>query len=137
MFSKPSKIRTLSALAALQLNGYCTGSKIVTYVWTQVSGPYAAAISDAGNPSTMVKGLVEGRYVFQLVVTDDKGLSGVDTTSIVVNPSPIKTLTLQPAHNPTECTVGIVGGVNQSGLSDKNFPALAWTSNSQLLLQGD
>jgi len=82
----------------------------------------------------MVKGLVEGRYLVQLVVTDDKGLSGVDTTSIVVNPSPIKTLTLQPAHNPTECTVGQIGSANQSGLSNTNFPALAWASNSQLFI---
>lgn len=81
-------------------NGTDTDGSVVAYLWSQVSGPSSAAITNPGSPSTQINGFREGKYVFQLMVTDNEGATGVDTTSIVVNPNPIKTLILQPG--PTE-----------------------------------
>lgn|GEM_PF-359430 len=60
--------------------------KILTYLWEQISGPSASVIVDPGAPSTVVQGLVQGTYVFQLSVWDDLGGIGTDTTVVTVNP---------------------------------------------------
>lgn len=63
---------------------------ITTYTWTQVSGPTAINPNDVVNPT--ITGLLEGTYMFQLVVTDNFGaLSTLDTVSITVNPIPAPT----------------------------------------------
>jgi len=61
--------------------------KIVTYLWEQVSGPSASVIVDPGAPSTVVDGLVQGTYIFQLSVWDNLGGIGTDTTVVTVSPS--------------------------------------------------
>ena len=92
---------------------YLTGSakdstgKVVSYLWSQVSGPAASTIDDPGSASTFVQGLVPGTYVFQLMATDDKGLTGVDTATVTVKPSPLETLTLQPNANPFEYSLSV------------------------------
>lgn len=73
---------------------------------------------------------MQGTYLFQLMVTDDKGATGVDTVSVLVNPPAIKTLTLQPANNPNEYNLALNNGVNQSGMAGADLPVLAWTINS-------
>jgi hypothetical protein len=103
---------------------------VVAYLWSQVSGPAASNIFDPGSPSTVVKGFVKGTYIFQLMVTDNKGFTGVDTATVVVNPSPLKTLTLQPSNNPTEYTVAIYNGADATGPTIASIEADAWTKNS-------
>ena len=88
---------------------------VEAYLWSQVSGPAASTIVNPGSASTAINGLQQGTYVFQLMVTDDMGATGVDTTSIVVNPSPIKTLTLQPVNNPGEYHIVNRNGADASG----------------------
>lgn len=51
---------------------------IVTYEWTQLDGP-AAHIKDVTSAHTLVTGLREGIYHFQLKVTDNNASSGIDT----------------------------------------------------------
>ncbi|HMH33753.1 MAG TPA: hypothetical protein VK543_12025 [Puia sp.] len=46
-------------------------------------------------------GLVSGSYVYQLMVTDNQGATGIDTMTIKVNPAIIDTVTFQPSNNPT------------------------------------
>src|SRR6516164_3374528 len=60
--------------------------KVVGYLWSEISGPNTATIVYPGAASTGIKGLVEGTYVFQFMVTDDMGATGLDTMSIKVNP---------------------------------------------------
>ncbi len=57
---------------------------ITAYLWSQVSGPNHATIMNPGSTSTDVKYFKPGTYLFQLMVTDDDGATGVDTVSIVV-----------------------------------------------------
>jgi hypothetical protein len=107
---------------------------IVAYLWSQVSGPSSAIIANPGSPSTQINGFKEGKYVFQLMVTDNEGATGVDTASIVVNPNPIKTLTLQPG--PTEgqdarpaARQGCSGGDVSATINfpDVDLAVTAWT----------
>jgi ribosomal protein L14 len=60
---------------------------IVSYQWTQTSGPSTATIGTAGQASTAVSGLVQGVYVFQLTVTDNSGVTATDVVKVTVNPA--------------------------------------------------
>ena len=60
---------------------------IATYLWTQVSGPAAATITNINAAATSVTGLVQGVYLFELRVTDNSGAFGRDTVRITVNPT--------------------------------------------------
>jgi hypothetical protein len=102
-----------------------SSSKIVGYLWSQVSGPNVPEIATESSTTTKIKGLVEGKYVFQFLAIDSAGLTGVDTLSVTVKPVAIQTLTLQPKNNPTEFQI-----ISIFGLQDQNppeFNAAAWT----------
>ena len=45
---------------------------IISYAWTQLSGPNAAVMSYANTENLVVGGLIQGTYEFQLTVTDDE-----------------------------------------------------------------
>jgi hypothetical protein len=126
----PSQTITLP-VESVTLTGTGTDAngKIATYLWEQVSGPSASVIVNPGAPSTVLQGLIQGTYVFQLSVFDNLGGIGTDTTVVTVNPSPVKTLTLQPNNNPTDFAVTVMGGVDQSALPDLRTEALSWTKN--------
>jgi len=61
------------------------GGTIVSYKWTQVSGPNTANISNDAQASTFVDGLVQGVYTFQLTVTDNSGVQASDVVKVTVN----------------------------------------------------
>ena len=75
-----------------------SGSKVVAYLWSEVSGPNVPVIADEGSISTKIHGLTAGTYIFQLMATDTFGLTGVDTMQIVVNPPTTITLVADSAH---------------------------------------
>ena len=100
---------------------------IVAYLWSQKSGPAATVIVNPGSPSTVVNGLTQGNYIFQLMVTDDDGATGVDTVSVTVAPAPEQTLTFQPTNNPTDIQVAIIG-TSGSGGPTPDIPLAAWTN---------
>jgi hypothetical protein len=68
------------------LSGSATdsGSKIVSWLWSEVSGPNVPIISSEGSPSTKVHGLTIGQYTFQLMAIDTFGLTGVNTVQVTV-----------------------------------------------------
>jgi gliding motility-associated-like protein len=57
---------------------------IASYAWTKVSGP-AATLSGNTTATLSLTALVAGTYVFQLTATDDKGATGSDNVTVVVN----------------------------------------------------
>ena len=130
----PSKTITLDPknkdTVTLSGSGTDTDGKIVGYLWSQVSGPAATTIVNPGSPSTSVEGLIQGTYVFQLMVTDNEGATGVDTTTVIVSPAPTQTLTLQPSDNPNEFLYLNHNGVDGSGFGPAriDIPIEAWTS---------
>ena len=112
-------------------------SRIVGYLWSEVSGPNVPSIASASSMSTLVSGLIPGTYVFQFEATDLYGLTGVDTMMVYVKP-PVNTSvtidTLAPIHNPYEFTyIGNSNlGINGSeGQYPKELGAEFWTINSQ------
>ena len=107
--------------------GTDSDGEIVAYLWSQVSGPAVTTIVNPGSPSTLIEGFVKGDYVFQLMVTDEDGATGVDTTRVIVNPALINTLTLQPSNNPLEFEMANFNGANQTYSGAADIPVSAWT----------
>lgn len=68
------------------LNGSATDADgtIATYAWSKVSGP-AATLAGQTTSTLSLTALVAGTYVFQLTATDDKGATGSDNVTVVVN----------------------------------------------------
>lgn len=124
----PSQNITLPAVLNLTGSGTDADGQIVGYIWSQVSGPNTPIIANQGAAHTAVNGIIAGDYIFQLMVTDNGGATGVDTVSIHVNPAPEVTITLQPANNPTDMTLSVLNGANTGGTSYYDLPILAWTN---------
>jgi hypothetical protein len=126
----PSKAITLPVSSeTLSGTGTDKDGKVVAYLWSQVSGPSASVIVNPGAASTEVQDLVEGSYLFQLMVTDNKGATGVDTTRIIVNPAVTQTLSLQPSNNPFEVEIFTYNGQDVGQVGAADIPIEAWTIN--------
>jgi len=63
---------------------------IKEYLWSGISGPVLFSIVDSSSPKTIVKKLTKGVYRFELKITDDKGLSAMDTVMITVDSSTVQ-----------------------------------------------
>jgi hypothetical protein len=130
----PSKTFTLPTdTVTLSGSGADADGQVVAYLWSQVSGPSSTIIVNPGSPASLIKGFTQqGTYVFQLMVTDNQGATGVDTATVIVNPAPasIKTLTLQPNNNTTEYTVANINGTDATGPTVASIEADAWTTSS-------
>lgn len=79
---------------------------IVSYLWTQTSGPSTATIVSPNTVDTEVSNLLEGTYVFELRVTDDGGLFDTDEVTVTVHAAPInlallKTVSVSSTENGT------------------------------------
>lgn len=102
-----------------------SSSKIVGYLWSQVSGPNVPEIATESSTTTKINGLIEGKYMFQFLAIDSAGLTGVDTLSVIVKPVLLKTVTLQPANNPAE--VDFISAFSVTDKTAPEFNASAWT----------
>ena len=109
-------------------SGTTTNGTITAYLWSLVSGPNVPVITSPGSATTTVTGLIAGTYIFQLMVIDNAGLTGVDTTKIICSQAPIQTLTLQPANNTNEVHFAVLGGVSQTDPTAPELVAASWTS---------
>ena len=127
----PSKVVTPpDDSETLSGTGTDSDGEVVAYLWSQVSGPGSALILNPGSPTTEVQDLAEGTYLFQLMITDDKGATGVDTATITVSEAPLKTLSLQPANNPLEFQLFTYNGDDVGYAGGLDIPVAAWTINS-------
>jgi hypothetical protein len=111
-------------------NGHITG-----YLWSLVSGPNVPVIVSPGSPSTAINTMIAGTYIFQLMVIDNAGLTGIDTATILVRTAIQQTITLQPATN-TANEINFAGNNSGSNGSahDIDLDAEAWTSGGNPLL---
>jgi hypothetical protein len=123
----PSQNVTLP-VSSITLNGSGTDEDghIVGFIWSQVTGPVTALIANNGAATTSVSGFVAGDYIFQLMVVDNDGATGLDSVAIKVNPAPEQTLTLQPSNNPNEKSLVQINGVDYSGTQNE-WLTYAWT----------
>lgn len=76
----------LSSILADGSGSFDPDGSIVKYEWSQVSGPAKASFNTPNAARTTISGLVEGKYVFQLVVTDDKYATAAATFEVDVLP---------------------------------------------------
>ena len=111
-------------------SGTTQNGNISGYLWSLVSGPNVPTITRPGSASTTVTGFVAGTYVFQFMVIDNAGLTGVATTNVLVNPAPIQTLTLQPTNNPDERHIWGNASQDQSSHAPE-LDAGTWTSGGE------
>ncbi|HET6254069.1 MAG TPA: DNRLRE domain-containing protein [Puia sp.] len=130
----PSQTITLPADSAV-LSGYATDSSsaIVSYLWSEITGPSAILIQDEGSKTAVALGLVPGTYVFQLMATDAAGLTGVDTMTVTMtgpgkNTNPVL---LAPVHSPYDIEyIGSSTWNPYEGQYPQELGAEAWTINS-------
>ena len=61
--------------------------KIISYNWSQLSGPGAINIDKPGTAKTSVNNFNLGIYQFELIVKDDGGLTAKDTVRVEVMPA--------------------------------------------------
>ncbi|HSZ34035.1 MAG TPA: PKD domain-containing protein, partial [Puia sp.] len=61
---------------------------IASYSWAQISGPSTATITGGTTTKPTVSGLIVGRYMFQLTVTDNGGATAKATVRITVLAAP-------------------------------------------------
>ena len=106
-------------------SGTTTNGNIVGYLWSLVSGPGVPVISSPSSVTTTVSGLIAGTYVLQFTVSDNIGLTGVDTVSVVVNPGVQQTVTFNPTNNINEGHVD--NHINYGGTGDIEIPIGSWT----------
>ncbi|WP_018614935.1 DNRLRE domain-containing protein [Segetibacter koreensis] len=110
---------------------------VSSYLWSQISGPNLATITDPGSDSTLVINIIPGNYVFQLMATDNKGATGVKTVSVKILAPEIQSITLQPIENTNEVSLGIWGGKDFSNPEWQEITASSWTKDgSPVTLRG-
>jgi poly(3-hydroxybutyrate) depolymerase len=80
---------------------------VIAYSWTKISGPSQFVIASAAQAQTVVNSLVEGTYQFELKVTDNHGVVGRDTVTIVVNPAVATVSTASLYPNPASSIINI------------------------------
>jgi hypothetical protein len=74
---------------------------IFFYSWTKLSGPASGTLANSNNPTTLVSGLTQGIYTYQLKVTDNNGATDTDTVQVTVNPAPNQAPTANAGANQT------------------------------------
>lgn len=70
--------------ATLSGSGTDPNNDVLSYSWTQVSGPNSAIFEDETQATTTVSDLVEGNYIFNLSVSDGE-LSDTDQVAVSVS----------------------------------------------------
>jgi hypothetical protein len=104
---------------------------ISSYVWTKVSGPATFTINSPTSATTLLSGLVQGTYIFQLQATDNLGSTGTDQATIQVDPIPNVPPTANAGSDqsitlPTSATTLIGTGTDPDG----TIVSYTWTKIS-------
>jgi hypothetical protein len=90
---------------------------IVAYKWTKIDGPVNYTLASPTANKTSVSNLVEGVYLFQLLVTDNNGATGSDTVMLTVKSDTRKKSTATLFPNPATSTLN----VSIDAVTDKNY----------------
>src|SRR5699024_1479531 len=81
----PEHTVTLDGSASKDKDG-----KIVSYNWSQQSGPAESTIENDEESKTKISGLEEGTYVFVLTVKDDQGATATDKVKVEVKAAEVE-----------------------------------------------
>jgi endoglucanase len=92
---------------------------IVSYQWSQASGPSQAMFLSTSWANTSVSGLIQGTYVFALKVTDNTGGTGTSNVTITVNAA-ASSLTGGTTTTTTSSRIEAENYSNMSGIQTEN-----------------
>jgi hypothetical protein len=88
---------------------------VVSYAWSQLSGPNTAVLTGDATATLTVSNLVKGTYVFELTVTDDEGNTGSDDVSVIVqDPPPPLVRTILWSEDFEGAALGATSGYNET-----------------------
>ena len=79
----PTNSTTLNGSGSTDADG-----TIASYAWSKTSGPSAYNIVNAGSSTTALNNLVQGTYIFTLLVTDNAGATASSIVTVTVNAAP-------------------------------------------------
>src|SRR5271155_1101993 len=96
-------------------------SVIISYMWSQLSGPNMSSIAQPDLAYTAVGNLIAGTYQFQLIVGDNRGCFSSGTTLVYVLPNPCDSIPV--------CSE-LMYPVNGSILNSSNIATLQWDTSS-------
>lgn len=117
--------------ATLNGSGKDSDGTITSYLWTKISGPTACIISNASLESTTVKGLIQGKYVFRLTVTDNQGATATDSIQVTVTAAANTTPTADAGGDKTVTlptnSISLSGSGNDK---DGAISSYSWTNIS-------
>ena len=130
--------------AVLPGSGSDEDGTIVSYLWSQVSGPSQSVMSGENTDTLTVTNLVEGAYVYRLTVTDNDDLFGSDLVSVVVatpEPTanagpdqlitlPVNSTTLQGSGTDADGTIVSYAWTQVSGPSTALIVGAMWAAPS-------
>ena len=60
---------------------------IVSYAWTETSGPSTATLGTPNSAQASASNLVAGTYIFQLTIKDNNNATATDLLTVLVNPA--------------------------------------------------
>ncbi len=107
-------------------SGFDQDGVIVSYAWSQLSGPMPTVITNPNVAGTTITGMTAiGVYTFQLIVCDDDAACDDDSMTIIVSTSPPPNLTANLWANPSVFPFG--GGTTN----------LTWSSNGTSCTSSD
>lgn len=104
---------------------------IVSYAWKYLSGPAGYSILSPTGSKTKIKGLAIGKYSFELMVTDNGGLSSKDTVEVTVDKSTVNHRPVAIAGNDTTIVLpnsSLLLDGSRSWDPDNNIIGFAWRS---------
>jgi PKD repeat protein len=119
----PANSVTLNGSASSDPN---TGGSITAYQWKVLSGPAGSALSAATSATTTFSGLVHGVYSVQLTVTNNYGLTAMDTVLVTVNlaaPPPLQPLVAKAGADQSIQLPANSVALDGSGSTDPNTGA--------------
>ena len=74
-----------TSTASLAGTGTDPDGTIASYTWSKVSGPAGATITTPNASNTTITGLVQGVYVYSMLVKDNLGATATATVQVTVN----------------------------------------------------
>jgi gliding motility-associated-like protein len=103
---------------------------IISYSWTQVSGPNTATLANSTASTLTASDMIAGTYVFRLTVEDDDNATGTDDVKVVVNAAN-QTPTANAGIDKTITLPTSTANFNGTGSdTDGTITSYAWTQVS-------
>lgn len=109
-----------------------TDGTISSYLWTQVSGPNTATLTNAATPTASLGNLVEGTYTMKLTAMDNAGGAGNATITVTVYAAPANMVPVVNAGTdksilPPTSTLTVTGSATDA---DGTITSTLWTKVS-------